>query len=78
VWIEKLEEYEAKKEAGEDYPECPRCEGSRYESAVPYEHIDDIRPMVEEYPCPLCVTVATIDIDDALRWLRAKAEVEEE
>ncbi len=75
-WQDKLALYREKKEQGEDYPDCPRCDGSRYESAVPYDHMNDYHPKAEEYPCPLCVTVATIDIDEAIAWLKEKAEYE--
>lgn len=76
-WTEKLADYKALKEKGELYPTCPRCDGDRYESAVPIEEIDSLRPMAESYPCPLCVLTATIDIDQAIEWIEGKAEYEE-
>jgi hypothetical protein len=77
TFSEKLEKCRAAVEAGEMYPECPRCDGSRYESAIPYSEIDSIRPTVEEYPCPLCVMVGSIEAERAIEWLEEKVEMEE-
>ena len=76
-FTDTLKEYREQKAAGVDYIECPRCHGSRYVYAVSEERLDDYRRTLEEFPCPLCVTVTDIDIDKAIEWLKDKAEFEE-
>jgi hypothetical protein len=76
-YTDKLKDYREQKKQGVDYIECPRCDGTLYETAVPYDQIDSYHPQTEEYPCPLCVTVTDIDIDKAIEWLKEKAEYEE-
>lgn len=66
----KLERYVALDKQGEDYPECPRCEGSRYVWAASEESIASTNPVLEQFPCPLCVLMGTISMKDALEWIR--------
>lgn len=76
-----LKEYEEKKESGEDYVECPRCEGTQTVSAVLAENVEmaamtDRWRYTEDFPCPLCCNYGpdTIDIDKAIEWLEDKVD----
>lgn len=78
----KLAEYEKLKAEGEDYVECPRCQGSGTEMAVPMKFVGSYYAEREgvEYPCPLCnsPSMITIDIDEAIEWLQEKVDNGEE
>lgn len=79
----KLAEYEALKDSGEDYVECPRCEGRQTVSAVPTHNVpmashyeDQMWRYSEDFPCPLCCTYGpdTIDVDKAIDWLQNRVD----
>lgn len=76
-YTDKLKAYREKEKEGVLYIECPRCRGNRYVYAISEERLDDYRRVLEEFPCPLCVTVKDIDIEKAIEWLKDKAEYEE-
>jgi hypothetical protein len=71
---EQLVEYNAIKEKGDEpYPTCPRCLGDRYVSAC--VEPEAWRPVFEDFPCPVCVMVATVDVDEAITWIRDQIEM---
>lgn len=79
----KLREYQEQKDSGEDYIECPRCEGTQTISAVLTKDVpsaafydDQMWRYAEDFPCPLCCSYGpdTIDIDKAIDWLQDKVD----
>lgn len=70
---DQLKEYAKLKADGADYPDCPRCYGSRTVRAV--EDPDAYRPVWEDFPCPLCGSAqGDKDVDDAIEWIREQIE----
>jgi len=67
--FEQLQTLDAAYAAGNHYPECPRCEGSRTVEAITKLNGDYIQPTIESFSCPLCGGTGEADAERAEEWL---------
>ena len=72
--FESLQAFDAAIKAGNMYPCCPRCNGSRTVSAMTVDGQGVFRNEYEDFNCPVCGATGEACHESGVNWLLRKLD----